>query len=81
MVLLKLAGSNFRVHKIRFALTVAAIALAVSLVVSVTSGYASAEGAANKFFDKFVGSIDAIIARQNDTRGAMPQIAFGDSPP
>ncbi len=78
MVLLKLAGSNFRVHKIRFALTVAAIALAVSLVVSVTSGYASAEGAANKFFDKFVGSIDAIIARQNDTRGAMPESLVTD---
>src|SRR5215218_7928640 len=61
MILLKLALSNFRVHKIRFALTVAAIALSVSLVVSVTSGYASAQGAAEMFFDRFVGSIDSVL--------------------
>ena len=43
MVLRKLAISNFDVHKVRVVLTVAAIALSVSLVVAVTSGYASVE--------------------------------------
>src|SRR5690349_7412699 len=71
MVLSKLAFSNFRVHKIRAALTIAAIALSVSLVVAVTSGYASVQAAAEAFLDKFIGTIDAQIVRQNDNRGAI----------
>ena len=45
MVLARLALSNLLTRKVRTALTVAAIALSVSLVVSVTSGYASLEAA------------------------------------
>ena len=77
-MLLRLALSNFRVHKVRFALTVAAIALSVSLVVSVTSGYACVQGAAEKFFDKFVGSIDATIFKVSDNRGAMSEKLVAD---
>src|SRR6185503_8403801 len=73
MVLSKLAISNFLTHRTRVALTVAAIALSVSLVVAVTSGYASAEGAAYQFLDRFIGSVDAQIARENDSRAAMSE--------
>src|SRR6185437_17003996 len=66
-MLLKLAISNFCNHKTRFALTAAAVALSVSLVVAVTSGYASAEGAARYFLNKYLGSTDAYIDRHGRT--------------
>jgi ABC-type antimicrobial peptide transport system permease subunit len=71
MVLSKLAISNFLAHRVRLALTVAAIALSVSLVVAVTSGYASAESAAEQFLSRFIGTVDAEVTRQNDNRGAI----------
>src|SRR5688572_28039030 len=64
-MLFKLAFSNFRVHKVRFALTAAAVALSVSLVVAVTSGYASAEGAAQYYLNKYLCSSDAQITRES----------------
>ena len=67
MVLRKLAISNFLTHKVRLALTVAAVALSVSLVVAVTSGYASAEGAAHHYLNKYLGSADATLTRQGYT--------------
>jgi putative ABC transport system permease protein len=73
MVLKKLAISNFLAHRVRLALTVAAVSLAVSLVVGVTSGYASAHAAAQMFLERFIGTVDAEITRQNDNRGAMSQ--------
>jgi putative ABC transport system permease protein len=69
MVLRKLILSNLIAHRVRFALTVAAIALSVSLVVSVTSGYTSFEATALKFLSRFMGSTDAQIYRRNDTGG------------
>ena len=60
MVLRRLAISNLLTHRVRTALTVAAIALSVSLVVAVTSGYASAEGAAHHYLNKYLGSADAL---------------------
>src|SRR5215813_4176082 len=71
MVLSKLALSNFSAHKIRVVLTIAAIALSVSLVVSVTSGYASAESAALKFLSLYMGTSDAQITRVGDNRGGF----------
>src|SRR5687767_15277563 len=70
-MLFQLALSNFRVHKIRFALTAAAVALSVSLVVAVTSGYASAEGAAKYYLNKYLGSTDAQIMREGHS--PMPE--------
>ena len=52
------------------ALTVAAIALAVSLVVAVTSGYASLDAAARKFMGQFLGTWDAQVARPTDPPSA-----------
>src|SRR5687768_11318825 len=64
MILRKLAFSNFAVHRVRAALTVAAIALSVSLVVAVTSGYSSAEAAAYDFLAQFIGTTDATVTRK-----------------
>lgn len=65
MVLPKLVLSNFLNRKARVALTLAAIAVSVSLVVSVTSGYTSIEAAAYKFFTRYLGSIDVVITNKN----------------
>ena len=65
MVLRKLALSNLLAHRTRTILTVASIALSVSLVVAVTSGYASLEAAAYKFFTQYLGSTDATITATN----------------
>src|SRR5688500_2704711 len=71
MVLRKLAISNFLTRKVRVALTVAAIALSVSLVVAVTSGYASAVEAAHFYLNKFLGATDVLVTRQGYT--SFPQ--------
>src|SRR3954468_6858197 len=71
MVLTRLALSNFTTRKVRVVLTIAAIALSVSLVISVTSGYASAEAAAFKFLSMYMGSHDAQITRVGDVRGGV----------
>src|SRR6476661_1989789 len=65
MVLFKLALSNLTTRRVRVALTVAAIALSVSLVVSVTSGYASVEAAVYKYLAQYMGSTDVEITRRN----------------
>ncbi|CAN5560035.1 FtsX-like permease family protein [soil metagenome] len=68
MLLRKLAISNFAVRKARVVLTIAAIAMAVSLVVAVTSGYASVEAAARKFLGQYLGKWDAQITRSTDPK-------------
>src|SRR5687768_16819845 len=73
MILRKLAFSNFAVHRVRAALTVAAIALSVSLVVAVTSGYESAEAAAYDFLAQLIGTTDATVARRGDTTGGISE--------
>ncbi len=55
----------------RVALTVAAIALSVSLVVSVTSGYASIEAAVYKYLNQYMGSTDVEVVRPNDVSGGL----------
>ncbi|MGD0388089.1 MAG: FtsX-like permease family protein [Tepidisphaeraceae bacterium] len=73
MVLLRLAISNFKVRRIRMLLTVAAIALSVSLVVAVTSGYKSMQGAALKFLDRYMGAADAMITSTDEIQGVVPE--------
>lgn len=65
--------SNLRVHRVRTALTVAAIALSVSLVVAVTSGYASARAAAQKVLSVYLGTTDAQITRANSAFGGIDE--------
>src|SRR5215213_5920121 len=66
MAVRKLVISNLLSRKVRAALTIAAVALAVSLVVSVTSGYASIEAAVYKYLNQYLGTIDVEIVRAND---------------
>ena len=78
MVLLRLAISNLRVRKIRSALTVAAIAFSVSLVVSVTSGYRSLESAALMYLNQYLGAADAYVTASNPLQGQIPQSLMAD---
>ncbi|HZN64246.1 MAG TPA: FtsX-like permease family protein [Tepidisphaeraceae bacterium] len=66
MALKKLVLTNLTSRKARAALTIAAVALSVSLVVSVTSGYASVEAAVYRYLEQYMGSVDAEIVRAND---------------
>ncbi|HWB53598.1 MAG TPA: FtsX-like permease family protein [Tepidisphaeraceae bacterium] len=61
MLLLKLTSRQFAVRKVRALLTVLAVALAVSLVVSTTSGYASLLAGIHHFVDAHLGATDAVI--------------------
>jgi putative ABC transport system permease protein len=71
---LKLLWSNLITRRVRTALTVAAIALSVSLVVAVTSGYASVESAALAYLNRYLGSADAEISRpESTTDGLIPE--------
>ncbi len=74
MFIRKLAFSNLAVRKSRAALTVAAVALSVSLVVSVTSGYASLFETAFKYLNQYMGSTDARVSRVNDPIGVPWQV-------
>jgi putative ABC transport system permease protein len=58
MAVSKITFSSLVQRKARLVLTVLAIALSVSLVIAVTSGYASAEAAVQKYFTEFMGSTD-----------------------
>ena len=66
MAVRKLVVSNLLSRKVRAALTVGAVALSVSLVVSVTSGYASVEAAIYKYVNQYLGTTDVEIVRAND---------------
>lgn len=73
-VVLGLAWSNITGRKIRAILTAAAIGLSVSLVVAVTSGYASGEAAALGYLNRYLGGADAQITRpQPIADGLVPQ--------
>ena len=73
VVVPKLALSNLSVRRVRSALTIAAIALSVSLVVAVTSGYTSAEASATRFLSRFMGTADAMVAKKGENHPLMPQ--------
>src|SRR5688500_3072416 len=73
MFVRKLVLSNLQFRKVRVALTVAAVALSVSLVVAVTSGYESVRAAVRKFMDQYLGAVDAQVTRQNDPRGGVTE--------
>ena len=78
MVLPKLVLSNFAVHRARAALTIAAIALSVSLVVAVTTGYASMIGAAEQFLGVYMGTSDLSVTHsKGDPHGTFSQ-SFAD---
>src|SRR5688572_10501841 len=71
MFIRKLVISNLLNRRVRAGLTIAAVALSVSLVVAVTSGYGSVIGAVSKYVESWFGTIDAQIARQHDPHGSV----------
>src|SRR5437762_14154448 len=74
MLLPKLVLSNLSVHRVRAGLTISAIALAVSLVVAVTTGYNSAIAAASKFLGYYMGSSDLQVTRsKGDPHGTFSE--------
>src|SRR5688572_12630443 len=73
MFVRKLAVSNFLARKVRAALTVAAIALSVSLVVSVTTGYESFRAPRRMFMDQWLGNVDPQVRRPNVPRGTVTE--------
>jgi putative ABC transport system permease protein len=73
MVIPKLAFSNLLVHRARTILTTVAIALSVSLVVAVTSGYASVEAMAYRFSNRYMGTADAVITRRGSATGLFSE--------
>lgn len=74
MLLTHLAISNLRLHRVRFALAVSAVALSVALVVAVTSGFASLDKMIRGFVLSFVGTIDFEVNSRSDARKpALPE--------
>ncbi|HEV8604278.1 MAG TPA: FtsX-like permease family protein [Tepidisphaeraceae bacterium] len=69
MAVSKITWSSVVSRKARLVLTVLAIGLSVSLVIAVTSGYASAEAAVARFFTEFMGSTDIKVSREPGQQG------------
>ena len=69
----KLTWSSLLSRKARLVLTVLAIALSVSLVIAVTSGYASAEAALIRYFTEFMGSTDIKVHREAGQQGNIKE--------
>ncbi len=72
MLLPRLALNHLRFRKVRTILTIAAIALSVSLVVAVTTGYRSVLSMAPRVQDVDLGSADAQITRRDESRTEVP---------
>jgi putative ABC transport system permease protein len=72
--ILRLILSNLARRPARLWLTAAAIALSVSLVVSTTSGYASAEAAVRAFIEQYLGSDDLRVEANGDATGLTPDL-------
>lgn len=77
MAVTKLAFSYFTNYKSRTALTTAAVALSVSLVVAVTSGYASAEAVAYRLLAVYMGTADVQITRPGE-KGGIPDTVLAE---
>jgi putative ABC transport system permease protein len=73
MFLQKLTLANLAHRKVRVALTIAAIALSVSLVVSVTGGYTSVEQTAFTYLIRYMGSHDGQVTRTSDPHATIDE--------
>ncbi len=70
MLILSLALNELRQRKVRSALTVAAVAMAVSLVIAMTGGFASLRATAYQVLGGFYGQMDVLFAPQ-EQRGVL----------
>lgn len=76
MTSLRLSLAHLRHRPLRFALCAMAMAMAVTLVVAITSGYASMEKALRGFVEQFIGATDFEIVDPADRLPSLdPQIA------
>jgi putative ABC transport system permease protein len=73
MPLLRLTLSTLLTRRVRTALTLAAVALSVSLVVAVTTGYKSAEASIYQYLVALMGSTDVQVTHKNDFRQSVNQ--------
>lgn len=73
MIMLRLVFAQLNVRRVRTCLTAAAVALSVSLVVAVTSGYASAESSIVRFFTRYMGGNDIQITRKGVVTAGIDQ--------
>ena len=73
MALKRLILSNLSHRRFRAGLTVAAVALSVSLVVAVTSGYLSAERSLIHWLSTYMGSNNIQISPKAATKQPIPQ--------
>src|SRR5258705_3241164 len=73
MAISKITWSSLTHRKARLVLTILAIGLSVSLVVAVTSGYASAEAAVVRYFTEFMGSTDIKVSREPGQPGNIKE--------
>ncbi len=73
MAILKLTSSTLLSHKTRAVLTCLAIAMSVSLVVAMTSGYTSAKAAVLQFIFEYLGSTDLELTRKGDYRQGIDE--------
>ncbi len=78
MAVSKITLSSLTQRKARLILTVLAIALSVSLVIAVTSGYASAEAAVHHFFTEFMGSTDVKVRPEMGHAGNIKEEVLDD---
>lgn len=77
MLTLRLAANQLAQRKARSALTAAAVAMAVSLVVCMTSGFASLRAAAFTILDTFYGSTDVTLAPAQSRGEMLPESLAG----
>ena len=73
MIVLRLVVANLRSHRVRCTLTALAVALAVSLVVAVTSGYLSATSASQQYFGAYLANSDIHITRRDARNASFAQ--------
>ncbi|MBI1371352.1 MAG: FtsX-like permease family protein [Phycisphaera sp.] len=66
MVILRLAIANLKRTKMRAALTIGAVAAAVSLVVVITSAFASLQQVAYSLLDEYYSAVDVAVAPTNN---------------
>src|SRR5215210_8501039 len=78
MAVSKLTWSSLISRKARLVLTILAIGLSVSLVIAVTSGYASAEAAVVRYFTEFMGSTDIKISREPGQTANIQEFIVND---
>src|SRR5687768_15159051 len=72
MAVSRLVTSALAFRKVRAGLTIAAIALAVSLVVAITSGYTSAQAALHKLVYHWLGAADVQVSPRADPHQVVP---------